>query len=111
MLAAAQAGIPTVLAPGCVDMCNFWGIETVPEKYQQPQPVPVEPQRHADAHQRGGESSAIGRDDRARPPTRRAGPVTILLPLKGVSQLDSPGEHVLGPGGRCCVLRRDQGAT
>ena len=34
MMAAARAGVPTVLAPGCVDMCNFWAIETVPEKYR-----------------------------------------------------------------------------
>ena len=35
MMAAARAGIPTVLVPGCVDMCNFGGIGTVPEKYRQ----------------------------------------------------------------------------
>ena len=35
MLAAARAGIPTVLAPGCVDMCNFQGGDTVPEKYHE----------------------------------------------------------------------------
>ena len=33
MMAAARAGIPTVLVPGCVDMCNFGGVETIPEKY------------------------------------------------------------------------------
>ena len=30
-LAAARAGIPTVLAPGCVDMVNFMGPDTVPD--------------------------------------------------------------------------------
>ena len=33
-LAASRAGIPAVLVPGCVDMANFWAIETVPEKYK-----------------------------------------------------------------------------
>ena len=33
-LAASQAGIPAVLVPGCVDMANFGGIETVPDKYR-----------------------------------------------------------------------------
>jgi uncharacterized protein (UPF0261 family) len=33
-LAASRAGIPSVLVPGCVDMANFWGIETVREKYK-----------------------------------------------------------------------------
>jgi uncharacterized protein (UPF0261 family) len=32
--AASRAGIPAVLVPGCVDMANFWGIDTVPEKYK-----------------------------------------------------------------------------
>src|SRR4051812_8130155 len=33
-LAAARAGLPTVLVPGCVDMANFGGIETVPERFR-----------------------------------------------------------------------------
>ncbi len=32
--AAARAGIPQVVVPGCLDMCNFWAPETVPEKYK-----------------------------------------------------------------------------
>ena len=32
-LAASRAGMPAVLAPGCVDMANLGGIETVPERY------------------------------------------------------------------------------
>lgn len=33
-LAASKAGIAAVLVPGCVDMANFGGPETMPEKYQ-----------------------------------------------------------------------------
>jgi len=33
-MAASRAGIPAVIVPGCVDMANFWGIDTVPEKYK-----------------------------------------------------------------------------
>ncbi len=36
MLAAARAGIPTVLVPGCVDMANFWAVDTVPETVPHP---------------------------------------------------------------------------
>ncbi len=32
--AAAKAGIPQVVAPGCLDMVNFGGPETVPEQYR-----------------------------------------------------------------------------
>jgi uncharacterized protein (UPF0261 family) len=31
--AAGAAGIPQVVVPGCLDMCNFWARETVPERY------------------------------------------------------------------------------
>ncbi|NMC81081.1 MAG: UPF0261 family protein, partial [Chloroflexi bacterium] len=34
-LAASLKGIPTILVPGCVDMANFGGVDTVPEKYRQ----------------------------------------------------------------------------
>lgn len=31
--AAGARGIPQVVAPGCLDMCNFWARSSVPEKY------------------------------------------------------------------------------
>lgn len=33
-LAASRAGIPAVIVPGCVDMANFWGLDTVPDRYK-----------------------------------------------------------------------------
>ncbi len=89
MLAAARAGIPTVLAPGCVDMCNFWGIETVPPKYQgrnlyQWNPNVTLMRTTVEENFRMGEMIAAAAN-------AATGPVAILLPLKGVSQLDSPG--------------------
>ena len=32
--AAARRGVPAVVAPGCLDMVNFWSRETVPERYR-----------------------------------------------------------------------------
>jgi uncharacterized protein (UPF0261 family) len=32
--AAAQQGLPQIVAPGCLDMCNFWAPETIPAQYQ-----------------------------------------------------------------------------
>ncbi len=49
--AASKANIPAVLVPGCVDMANFWGIETIPEKFKAAQLVPVESKCNPDAHQ------------------------------------------------------------
>ncbi len=95
MLAAARAGIPTVLAPGCVDMCNFWGIDTVPEKYRGRNLYEWNPnvtlmRTDISENRRMGEMIA-------RAANEAKGQVTILLPLKGVSMLDSPGNPYWDP--------------
>ena len=88
MLASARMGIPTVLAPGCVDMANFWGRETVPQKFQDRNLYEWNPnvtlmRTNADENRRMGEMIA-------RAANQSQGPVVVLVPLKGVSQLDSP---------------------
>ncbi len=95
MLAAARAGIPTVLVPGCVDMCNFWGMETVPEKYHgrnlyQWNPNVTLLRTTPEENERMGQMIAAAAN-------AATGPVAILLPLKGVSQLDSPGGRFWDP--------------
>lgn len=95
MLAAARAGIPAVLVPGCVDMCNFWGLDTVPEKYRgrnlyQWNPNVTLLRTNIEENIRMGELIA-------RAANESKGPVAILLPLKGVSQLDSPGNPYWDP--------------
>ena len=95
MMAAARAGIPTVLAPGCVDMCNFWAIETVPEKYQGRNLYKWNPnvtlmRTTPDENRQMGEWIAAAAN-------ASTGPVAVLIPLKGVSQLDSPGGQYWDP--------------
>ena len=34
-MAASRAGIPAVIAPGCVDMANFGALDSVPERYRE----------------------------------------------------------------------------
>lgn len=87
--AAARAGIPTILVPGCVDMANFWGIDTVPERYRDRNLYEWNPnvtlmRTNVEENRRIGEMIAAAAN-------ASRGPVAILLPLKGVSQLDSPG--------------------
>jgi uncharacterized protein (UPF0261 family) len=89
MMAAARAGIPTVLAPGCVDMCNFRGGDTVPEKYRERNLYRWNPNVTL-MRTTPAENRAIGRMIAAAT-NASTGRVAILLPLKGVSQLDSPG--------------------
>ncbi len=87
--AASRAGIPAVLVPGCVDMANFWGVDTVPEKYKgrnlyQWNPNVTLMRTNADENVKMGQMLAAAAN-------AATAPVAILLPLKGVSQLDSPG--------------------
>jgi uncharacterized protein (UPF0261 family) len=89
LMAAARAGVPTVLAPGCVDMCNFWAVETVPGKYRDRNLYQWNPNVTL-MRTTAEENVAIG-EMIAHAANESAGPVAILLPLQGVSQLDSPG--------------------
>ncbi len=89
LFAAARAGVPTVLAPGCVDMCNFWAIETVPEKYKGRNLYKWNP--NVTLMRTTPEENRVMGEWLARAANESAGPVAVLLPLGGVSQLDSPG--------------------
>jgi uncharacterized protein (UPF0261 family) len=94
-LAAARAGIPTVLVPGCVDMANFWGMDTVPEMYRSRTLYQWNPNitlLRTDAE----ENKHIG-EMIARAANAATAPLVILLPLKGVSQLDNPGGAFWNP--------------
>lgn len=95
MLAAARAGIPTVIAPGCVDMANFWARDTVPQKYQDRNLYEWNP--NVTLMRTNPEENRTMGEMIARAANQSKGPVAILLPLKGVSQLDSPGGDFWDP--------------
>jgi uncharacterized protein (UPF0261 family) len=92
-MAASRAGIPAVIAPGCVDMANFWAIDTVPERYRERNLYRWNPSvtllrtNVAENRQIGEMIAAVANAATA--------PVAVVLPLGGVSMLDSKG-----PGGR-----------
>jgi uncharacterized protein (UPF0261 family) len=93
--AASKAGIPAVLVPGCVDMANFWGIDTVPDKYKgrnlyQWNPNVTLLRTNVAENVKMGEMLAAAAN-------AASAPVAILLPLQGVSQLDSPGGQFWDP--------------
>ncbi|WP_439600382.1 Tm-1-like ATP-binding domain-containing protein [Devosia sp.] len=99
--AAARAGIPQVIAPGALDMANFFG-------------VPV-PERHAGRliHQHNAnvalmrttpaENAEIGRRI-ADQLNRATGPVVVLFPLRGVSALDAEGQPFFDPAADQALL-------
>lgn len=93
--AVMRKGVPTILVPGCVDMANFGAIETVPDRYRERNLYQWNPNvtlLRTDA----AENQKIGRM-LAEAANMSAGPVAVVIPLKGVSMLDSEGERFWDP--------------
>lgn len=93
--AAARAGIPQVVVPGCIDMCNFWARDTVPEKYAgrtfyEWNPNVTLMRTTPEENQRMGKIFA-------EKLSAASGPVAVLIPLKGFSQLDLEGQPFYWP--------------
>ena len=91
----SEMGIPQVVAPGCVDMANFWARETVPKRYGDRR---IYQWAHNITLMRTTpeENAAIGRI-LAEKANRSSGPVAFFLPLKGVSMLDAPDKEFWWP--------------
>ncbi|MEX2319480.1 MAG: Tm-1-like ATP-binding domain-containing protein, partial [Bauldia sp.] len=93
--AVARTGVPYVGSVGALDMVNFWGPDSVPEKYRQRLVHRHNPQvtlmrTTADENRLAGEWIA----DKLN---RCEGPVRFLIPEKGVSAMDAPGEAFHDP--------------
>ena len=87
--APARTGLPWVGSVGAVDMVNFAGRETVPEKFADRNLLVHNPQITL-MRTTVEENAAIGRWIAERL-NRCDGPVTLFLPLGGVSAVDAPG--------------------
>lgn len=88
--AAGRKGIPQVVSVGALDMVNFGAPETVPERFRGRTLY-----RHNDTvtlmRTSAAECRAIGRRITEQL-GKAAGPVVLMLPLRGVSMLDAPGQ-------------------
>lgn len=84
--APGKAGVPHLIAPGCVDMCNFGAPDTIPANYKgrkfyEWNPSVTLMRTNVEENRRLGEIFA----QKANGAT---GPVAFLIPLRGVSILD-----------------------
>src|SRR5205823_1205284 len=95
MDAAAKIGTPAVVAPGCMDMVNFWGPETIPEKFKgrlfyRHNPNVTLMRTTPD------ECAQLGLIF-AEKVNASKGPVAVFLPLGGVSVISAPGQPFYSP--------------
>lgn len=87
---AGRCGVPQVISVGAIDMVNFGPFETVPEKYRERRLY-----RHNSSvtlmRTTPAENAVLGKQIAERA-SGAVGPVTIVLPLGGVSAIDCPGK-------------------
>lgn len=93
--AAGKVGVPQVVVPGCIDMCNFWGMDTVPEKYKDRLFYQWNPQVNL-MRTTPEENAKIG-EIFAKKLNAAKGPVAVLIPWGGVSELDPEGQPFYWP--------------
>lgn len=102
LTAAARRGVPQVVSVGATDMVNFYGPESVPERFAGRKfyrhNANVTLMRTTDA-----ENAKIGADIGGKL-VAAAGRVAVVLPLRGVSALDGAGQPFDDPAARAALF-------
>jgi uncharacterized protein (UPF0261 family) len=88
--AAAEIGIPQVVVPGCLDMVNFAQLDTVPQKYKDRKLYRWAPD--VTLMRTNKEENEILGKRLAGKLNQSKSAVSVLLPTKGVSQIDAEDE-------------------
>lgn len=89
LLGAATGGVPAIVVPGCLDMVNFWAPNTVPKQFEGRTFYPHNP--NVTLMRTTVEECRQLADLFAERLNQSTGPLTVLLPKKGWSVIDSPG--------------------
>ena len=102
MLNAGRAGIPQMVAPGCLDLIDFAGWQDIPERYQD---------RPFHAHNRLIKSSGLNEEERRETAREMIGrmaqstaPAHLFLPLQGIEEWDKPGQEAHDPDGLAAFI-------
>ncbi|MBI3819512.1 MAG: Tm-1-like ATP-binding domain-containing protein [Planctomycetes bacterium] len=102
LTAAGARGIPQVVSAGALDMVNFHGMESVPQRFRGRQLY----QHNMNVtlmRTTSDECRALGREIGAKTAAAR-GPVEILFPERGISDYDREGRHFNDPAARTALL-------
>lgn len=95
LMAAAEAGIPQVVVPGCLDMVNFAQLDTVPAQFKNRQLYSWAPD--VTLLRTNEEENEILGKRLADKINKATAPVSVLIPLKGISQVDAEGGIFYNP--------------
>jgi uncharacterized protein (UPF0261 family) len=95
LTAGSKIGVPQVIVPGCLDMVNFGPLDTVPEKYTDRQLFSWAPD--VTLMRTNAEENRILGKTIAEKINKSNAPVTVLLPLGGLSKIGGIGEVFYNP--------------
>lgn len=93
--AAGRRGIPQIVVPGCLDMCNFWAPETVPARYADRTFYHWNP--NVTLMRTTPEENARLGAIFAEKLNAARGPVEVYIPWGGWSEIDLPGKAFYSP--------------
>jgi len=93
--AASRKGIPQVVTPGCLDMCNFWSPETIPARYRDRKFYHWNP--NVTLMRTTPKENARMGEIFAEKLNAARGPVAVFVPLQGFSEVDAPGKPFWWP--------------
>ncbi len=93
--AAASNGVPAIVTPGCLDMVNFGPPETVPAKFQERNFYQHNPQVTL-MRTTPEECAELGKII-AEKLNASTGPVSVLLPMQGISMISRAGQKFYDP--------------
>lgn len=102
LLGAGRAGIPQLVAPGCMDLIDFAGWQEIPEQFQN---RPLRP------HNRLIVNTAFTSEERrplaqavASRLSQAKGPTHLILPLQGIEEWDREGGDAHDPQGMAAFV-------
>jgi len=102
LMAAALNGIPTVIAPGCLDMVNFGAMDGISRKYEGRTFYEHNPQVTL-MRTTPSESAELGRR-LAKKANLSIGPVTLLFPRRAISIISAKGQPFHDPEADTALL-------
>lgn len=89
LMAASEMAVPQVVVPGCLDMVNFAHLDTVPAQYRKRHLYSWAPD--VTLMRTNVEENRILGQTLAERVNQSKAPASIMLPLRGISQVDCEG--------------------
>jgi uncharacterized protein (UPF0261 family) len=93
--AAARRGTPAVIAPGCLDMVNFWEPDSIPEHLRNRR-LYRHNAKQTLVRTTPDENTRLGEIISGKL-NASIGPVAVYLPLRGISVISAPGKPYYWP--------------